>query len=62
LGGEDFACYLEKVPGAMFRLGIRNKKIGADKPWHSDKFIADEQSLHFGSTLLAAVAVDALNQ
>lgn len=61
LGGEDFACYLEKVPGAMFRLGIRNKNIGADKPWHSEKFIADEQSLRFGSALLAAVAVDALN-
>jgi len=62
LGGEDFACYLEKVPGAMFRLGIRNPKIGADKPWHSDKFIADEQSLRFGSALLAAVAIDALHQ
>jgi amidohydrolase len=60
LGGEDFACYLEKVPGAMFRLGIRNMKIGADKPWHSDKFMADEQALRYGSALLAATAIAAL--
>ncbi len=62
LGGEDFACYLEKVPGAMFRLGIRNMKIGADKPWHSDRFVADEQALRYGSALLAATAIDALKR
>jgi amidohydrolase len=61
LGGEDFACYLEEVPGAMFRLGIRNTKIAADKPWHSDKFRADEESMRFGSALLAASAIDALS-
>jgi amidohydrolase len=62
LGGEDFACYLEKVPGAMFRLGVMNKKIKADKPWHSDRFIADEQALIFGTSLLCAVAIDALSE
>lgn len=61
LGGEDFACYLEKVPGAMFRLGVMNKKIKADKPWHSDRFIADEQALIFGTSLLCAAAIDTLN-
>lgn len=61
LGGEDFACYLEKVPGAMFRLGIRNPKIAADKPWHSDKFRADEESMRYGAALLAASAIDALS-
>jgi metal-dependent amidase/aminoacylase/carboxypeptidase family protein len=53
LGGEDFACYLEKVPGAMCRLGIRNPKIGADQPWHSSKFIADEEAIFVGTALLA---------
>jgi amidohydrolase len=61
LGGEDFACYLEKVPGAMFRLGIMNKKIKADKPWHSPEFIADEEALYYGTSLLAACAVDVLS-
>jgi len=53
LGGEDFAYFLQKVPGAMFRLGAGNKKIGADKPWHSAKFIVDENSMLYGTGLLA---------
>ena len=61
LGGEDFACYLEKVPGAMFRLGVRNSKIGADQPWHSARFIADEEAMVFGTALLVATVIDFLN-
>jgi amidohydrolase len=60
LGGEDFACYLQEVPGAMFRLGVMNKRIKADKPWHSPQFIADEAALPFGTALLAAAARDVL--
>jgi amidohydrolase len=61
LGGEDFACYVEKIPGAMFRLGIRNKRIGADKPWHSPEFIADEEALTYGTALMVLSALDFLN-
>lgn len=57
LGGEDFACYLEKVPGAMFRLGVMNKKIKADKPWHSSFFIADERAMVYGTALLVGSTV-----
>lgn len=60
LGGEDFSRYLEIVPGAMFRLGIRNKTIGADKPWHSNQFVADEAALPFATSLLAAAAINAI--
>ncbi len=60
LGGEDFACYLEHVKGAMFRLGVMNKKIKADKPWHSPEFIVDEDALHFGSSVITASVIDAL--
>ena len=62
LGGEDFACYLQEVPGAMFRLGVRNRKIKAEKPWHSPLFIADEAAMPFGTALLAAAARDVLNR
>ncbi len=62
LGGEDFSRYLEKVPGAMFRLGVRNRSIGADKPWHSNRFIADEAALPFGTALLAVAAVEAMSE
>lgn len=62
LGGEDFACYLEKVPGAMFRLGIMNKKIGADKGWHSDQFMVDESAITVGSSVLALSAMNFLQK
>lgn len=61
LGGEDFACYLEKVPGAMFRLGVGNPKINADQPWHSPKFKVDESALKAGTALLALSALDVLS-
>jgi amidohydrolase len=61
LGGEDFACYLEKVPGAMFRLGVRNKKIGADKPWHHPVFIIDEKAIPIGYITMATTVANILN-
>ena len=60
MGGEDFACYLQSVPGAMFRLGIKNKKIGSDKSWHSPLFKVDESAMYYGTSLLAAAAIDYL--
>ena len=62
LGGEDFACYLEHVKGAMFRLGVMNKKIKADQPWHSPNFIVDEQALYHGTSVIVASILDAMNK
>ncbi len=53
MGGEDFSFYLQKSPGAMFRLGVRNDKIGANKSWHSPEFIADERGIFYGTALLS---------
>lgn len=61
LGGEDFACYLKLVKGAMFRLGVMNKKIGADKSWHSPQFIIDEDAISCGTATIAASVIDYLN-
>jgi amidohydrolase len=58
LGGEDFACYLQKLPGAMFRLGIRNPKIKATEPWHSPRFVADEAALPFAAALLTTATLN----
>jgi amidohydrolase len=60
MGGEDFACYLDSVPGAMFRLGIRNGKIKADKPWHHPQFIVDENAIPVGYATMAAAVVNLL--
>ena len=44
----------------MFFLGVMNRKIGAYEPWHSSRFIADEDALPCGTSLLAACALDYL--
>ena len=60
LGGEDFARYLQTTPGSMFRLGVRNGKIGADKPWHHPEFMIDEAALPVGVAVMTATVVDLL--
>ncbi|AEC52282.1 amino acid amidohydrolase [Pyrococcus sp. NA2] len=56
LGGEDFAFYLQKVPGAFIALGIRNEKKGIVYPHHHPKFDVDEDVLHLGTALEVAIA------
>ncbi len=58
MGGEDFAYFLQKIPGAMFRLGVKNSKIGADKSWHSPQFMVDEDAIYFGT----AIMIDAVKR
>jgi amidohydrolase len=60
MSGEDFAYFLQRVPGSFFNLGTRNQKIGAVYPWHHPKWKVDEKSIEIGSALLAQVAFDFL--
>jgi len=46
LGAEDFAEFLNEVPGAMFRLGVSREKGCA--PLHSAKFDPDERAIAVG--------------
>ena len=48
MGGEDFAYYLEKIPGAFFNIGTKNEALGADYPHHHPKFNIDEEGLKAG--------------
>jgi amidohydrolase len=61
MGAEDFAFYLQKVPGSFLRLGIRHPKKKAVYPWHHPKFTVDEDALEIGAALLAGLALDFLN-
>lgn len=56
MGGEDFAGYLDHVPGAMLRLGVRSEKVGGE-PLHSPLFDVDERALAIGAKILARAAV-----
>ncbi len=55
MGGEDFAYYLEKVPGAFFRLGCRNESKGIVHPYHSSLFDVDEDVLPFGVEMFVRI-------
>ena len=55
-GSEDFACYLEDVPGAMFRLGCAHDLASAT-PLHTPNFDIDESSLKLGTRVLARAVV-----
>jgi amidohydrolase len=55
MGGEDFAYYLEKVPGSFFRLGCRNEAKGIVNPFHSSRFDIDEDVLPFGVEIFARI-------
>lgn len=53
MGGEDFAYFLQKVPGAFFRLGSRNEGKGLIHPGHNPLFDIDEEILPFGVEMFA---------
>jgi amidohydrolase len=60
MAAEDFAYYLEKVPGTFYRLGIRNEGLGITADIHNDHFTIDERALHTGMAMQAYLAVEAL--
>ncbi len=46
----------------MFRLGVRNTKIGAVHSWHSAYFKVDENALTTGVSVLAGPGWEFLHQ
>jgi amidohydrolase len=56
LGGEDFAWYLRKVPGAMARLGTRTPG-GRTYDLHQGDLVVDDDSVVQGARLLAGAVV-----
>jgi amidohydrolase len=60
LGGEDFAWYLESIPGALARLGTRTPGSGADFDIHQPAFDVDERAIGVGIRLMVATALTAM--
>ena len=58
--GEDFAYFLERVPGALLLVGSRDEARGLVHPHHSPRFDFDEGALPIAARLLEEVAVAAL--
>ena len=56
MGGEDFAFFLEELPGAYIWLGV-----GDVSGLHTPRFAFDEEILPQGAALLTALALESLS-
>jgi amidohydrolase len=57
LGGEDFAWFLERVPGALVRLGVRAPGDTARRDLHQGTFDAEEGAIPVGVNVFVATAL-----
>ena len=57
MGSEDFSYYLERLPGAMFRLGVAGPQVGHE-PLHTPTFDVDESAIAIGARMMAAAVID----
>ncbi|MBS4025359.1 MAG: amidohydrolase [Clostridia bacterium] len=60
MGGEDFAYYCEKIPGAFFQLGAGDDN-NENHPLHHPGFTLNEESMLVGIEVMALAAVEVLN-
>ncbi len=61
MGGEDFAYYLQKVPGVYMFLSSANPALHTDVSHHNPKFNVDESVLWKGSAVFVSIAEKFLN-
>jgi hippurate hydrolase len=55
MAAEDFASYLERVPGCFLRVGARREGERVI-PAHSPEFDVAEEAITIGATVLAETA------
>lgn len=55
-GSEDFAYFLEKVPGTLLLVGMRNEKSGTIYSPHNPYFVIDEDVFPIGAAIHASFA------
>lgn len=61
MGVEDFAYFLERVPGCFYKLGCGNKEKGIDKPIHNNQFNVDEDCIKIGVAVNVATVLNYLS-
>lgn len=62
MGGEDFANYLQIVPGAFFFLSSSNPEKGTDVPHHNPYFNVDEDVMWRGAVTFERIVKRLLGQ
>jgi len=58
MGAEDFAYFLERIPGVLVRLGCSVPGATVCHGLHSPLFDMDERALDVGVRLFARLLVD----
>ncbi len=61
MGGEDFAFYLDNVPGAMIRLGTGTPGSEVKYDLHTSNFDVDEKCIGYGVRVMVHTALAALS-
>src|SRR2546421_1569082 len=61
MGGQDFAFYLEKVPGTMIRLGVGIPGTDTKFDIHQSSFDVDERAIGYGVRVMVHTALAALS-
>ncbi len=51
MGGEDFAYYLQNVPGCFFLLGLQPLAMNDYPPLHSDRFDFTDGAIEYGAKM-----------
>ena len=61
MGSEDFAFYTQKLPGAMFRLGVCAKNDAEPYPLHHPRLNIDESAFPVGIAMFVEATRDFLS-
>ncbi len=62
MGGEDFAYYLQHVPGVYFFTGAGKAEPNADYPHHHPRFDFDERALLVAGNMLLSLVYNYLKE
>ena len=57
MGGEDFAYYLQKIPGTFFYTGAKPAEDHDGFPHHHPKFDIDEKAMLIAAKTLGTAAI-----
>ncbi len=60
MGSEDFAFYMERIPGAFFRIGTANEDPATQLPLHNSGIVFDEAAIETGIKVMCQAALDYL--
>ena len=58
MGGEDFAYYLEKVPGCFFLVGVEPHDRNGYPSLHSDRFDFTDAAMEIGMRMFVSLVTN----